>query len=271
MRRRVPVVRTAANLTLPAGSLIGSAEAGTAEVKLLADDGPEFEPGDIVLLAGDIQQTAQRAGAGRRTSATSSTGWSQACLTPSTLRFSEPLLFGYDAAWPDLPTTLNGQTRLYGAPRVWNCRLGKRHRSRSLTIRNANFGSTALPLNVLHTRLENCASHGECWPALARRVELIDCRLARIEFDKVVQEALLEGCEVAGACPVTVRRSSRSRSATRAPGIASAGSSARSRWTTSRQSAACSSRQGRRADQSRDAGYGHRKGSRMSESAGPTL
>jgi hypothetical protein len=198
MRRRVPVVRTAANLTLPAGSLIGSAEAGTAEVKLLADDGPEFEPGDIVLLAGDIQQTAQRAGAGRRTSATSSTGWSQACLTPSTLRFSEPLLFGYDAAWPDLPTTLNGQTRLYGAPRVWNCRLGKRHRSRSLTIRNANFGSTALPLNVLHTRLENCASHGECWPALARRVELIGCRLARIEFDKVVQEALLEGCEVAG-------------------------------------------------------------------------
>jgi hypothetical protein len=120
-----------------------------------------------------------------------------------TVRFVDPFRFSYDAAWPDY---LHSDT-FYGAPRLFRCRLDDGRRiNRSLTIRNARFikgrdqaaARSALGLNGLHIRLESCtiADDVNCWPTVAKRVELVGCRVGSMELDKIVESVLLDGCEV---------------------------------------------------------------------------
>lgn len=208
-----PVAKTTANVILPLGHLIETTKVGSKEVRLQAAVANQLRSGDAVLVAGDIQQTNQDGTAGW--------GWPPnfrffeyktvaEVVDESTVRFIDPFRFSYFDGWKDLPHTLNGQTRPYGAPRLWRCRLDDgRQVNRSLTIRNANFiggrsrpaGTlTALGLNGLHVTLENCSTSeaNECWPTVAKRVDFINCRLSRMEMDKIVEHVSLNGCEVYG-------------------------------------------------------------------------
>lgn len=208
-----PIAETAANLILPLGHLIETTKTGAREVRFQAAVASQFIPGDAVLLAGDVQQTNEDGTAGW--------GWPPnfrffeyktvaEVLDEFTVRFVDPVRFSYYDGWDDLPHDLNGQVRAYGAPRLWRCRLDDGRRvNRYLCIRNANFiggrdrqpGTlTALGLNGLHVVLENCSTSpaNECWPTVAKRVDFIDCRLSRMEMDKIVEHVSLDGCEVYG-------------------------------------------------------------------------
>jgi hypothetical protein len=191
------------------GHLIETAAVGAAEARLEARAPGYYLPGDAVLVAGYIQQF----------SADGTKGWGwppnfrffewktvAEMPDETTVRFVDPFRFGYDASWPDF----DHGSDPYGAPRLWRCRLDDgRHVNRSLTIRNANFiggrnrpagTRTALGLNGLHVRLENCSTSedNDCWPTVAKRVDFIDCRLSRMEMDKIVERVSLDGCEVYG-------------------------------------------------------------------------
>ena len=173
----------------------------------------DLAPGDDVLVAGSIQQF----------SADGAQGWGWppnfryfewkkvAAVDGQTISFVDPFRFGYDAAWPDFAHDFFGALRPYGAPRLWRCRLDDgRQVNRSLTIRNARFvpgrnlpagTETGLGLNGLHVRLEGCtiAEGVNTWPTVARRVELVDCRIGgQLEMDKIVEHVSLERCEVYG-------------------------------------------------------------------------
>jgi hypothetical protein len=208
-----PIPKTTANTILPLGHLIETTRIGARDVRLQAAVASQLIPGDAVLLAGDIQQTSEDGSRGW--------GWPPnfrsfeykivaEILDESTVRFVDPVRFRYDDGWPDLSHDLNGQVRMYGAPRLWRCRLDDGRRViRHLCLRNANFvggrdrptgSSSALGLSGLHVVLENCTTSEaiECWPTVAKRVDFINCRLSRLEMDKIVEHVALDGCEVYG-------------------------------------------------------------------------
>ena len=189
-----------------AGLLIESVEVNATEAKLAQPAPGHFLPGEAVLAAGRIQQF--------NSDGTKGNGWPpnfryfewklvRDMPDEQTVRFVDPFRFSYDAAWPDF---LHDNTP-YGAPRLFRCLLGDGRRiNRSLTIRNARFikgrsqveERSALGLNGLHIRLENCTTADDvnCWPTVAKRVELVGCRLGSMEMDKIVESVLLDGCEV---------------------------------------------------------------------------
>jgi len=208
-----PTAKTAANAILPLGHLIETTKAGAKEVRLKAAVANQLRSGDAVLVAGDIQQTNEDGTAGW--------GWPPnfrffeyktvaEVLDEFTVRFVDPFRFSYYDGWEDLPHNLNGQQRFYGAPRLWRCRLDDgRHVNRSLIIRNANFiggrdrpagTKTALAAEGLHVTLENCSTsdNNAFWPTVAKRVDLIDCRLSRMEMDKIVESVRMDGGEIYG-------------------------------------------------------------------------
>jgi hypothetical protein len=127
-----------------------------------------------------------------------------------TLRFVDPFRHSYHDTWKDFPANTPGQVTFYGAPRLWRCRLDDgRQVNRSLTIRNANFiggrdrpagTKTALAAHGLQVTFANCSTSDDnaCWPTVAKRVDLIDCRLSRMEMDKIVESVRMDGGEIYG-------------------------------------------------------------------------
>jgi hypothetical protein len=206
-----PIKKSMANLTLPPGYVIATTDVGAREARLLSPLAGQFAPGDRVLVAGDIQQLTEDGTAGW--------GWPPnfrafewktvaAVVDEFTLGFVDPFRFAYDAGWPDYIHSFGGLP--YGTPRIWRGRLDDgRHINRSLTIRNANFvggrnraPGTRTPLSGRgwHIRFEHCttAEDTDCWPSECYRNEYLDCRLARMEMDKIVERFRMEGGEVYG-------------------------------------------------------------------------
>jgi hypothetical protein len=209
-----PARPTIANTTVQAGHLIETAPAGAREVRLKESAPDYFRKGDLVLVAGDLQQFTE--------DGTRGWGW-----PPNFARFGwhrvermadaqtvlvDPLRYTYDANWPDFPTDFFGAPRIYGAPRIFRGRLDDgRQIIRSLTIRNANFiagrnrpAGTLTPLSARgwHIRFENCST-GEntlCWPSECYRNDHADCRFGgrQVEIDKIVEKCSMERCEVYG-------------------------------------------------------------------------
>jgi hypothetical protein len=185
----------------------------TDVVTLQAEVAGQYQPGDRVLVAGDIQQTTE--------DGTEGWGWPPnfrhfewkrvaEVVDGKTLRFEDPFRFDYRADWRDLRHSFGGLS--YGAPRIWRCRLGDgRQGNRALTIRDAKFiggrrrpAGTFTPISPRgwHITLENCTGAADtvCWPAEAKRNDFINCRFScrEVELDKIVESVLFDRCEVYG-------------------------------------------------------------------------
>lgn len=206
-----PLSQTIANSTVMPGHRLETVAVGAQQAVLIEEDSGLL-PCDAVLVAGYLQQLTADGAKGF--------GWppnfrffewkTVAAVDGPIITFRDPFRFSYDAAWPDIPTDFFGAPRPFGAPRLWRCRLDNgRHVNRSLTIRNANFiggrsrpngTRTSLGLNGLNTRLENCTTSPDnsCFPTVAKRVDFVDCRLSRMEMDKIVEAVSIDRCEVYG-------------------------------------------------------------------------
>ena len=132
---------------LPPGTLIAAAGPGDRMIRLLADpvDGPP-EPGETVLIGGDVQQTVVEpdgtvVGHGVPANLRFFEFKTVAAVpAPDVVQLVEPLRYTYDDNWPDLKHTLVGATvRFYGKPRVWRSRLPGYAMTRALRIEKAHF------------------------------------------------------------------------------------------------------------------------------------
>jgi hypothetical protein len=211
-----PTRKTSTNGERPLGHLIETVGVGSREVRFKAAVASQLVPGDAVLVAGDIQQTREESDG-----SVWNWGWPPnfrffeyktvaEVVDEFTARFLDPFRFGYDDGWEDFPANSPIGVMRYGAPRLWRCRLDDgRHVNRALTIRNANFiggrdrqagTKTALAAKGLHVTLENCSTSDDnaFWPTIAKRVDLIDCRLSRMEMDKIVESVRMDGGEIYG-------------------------------------------------------------------------
>jgi hypothetical protein len=211
-----PATQTIANATIQAGHLIETAPAGAHEVRLKEAAPDYYRTGDLILVAGDLQQLSE--------DGTRGWGWPpnfarfgwhrvERMADAQTVLLADSLRYTYDANWPDFPTDFFGAPRIYGAPRIFGGRLDDgREIIRSLTIRNANFiagrnqpARTLTPLSGRgwHIRFENCST-GEntlCWPSECYRNDYVNCRFGgrHVEMDKIVEQCSMERCEVHGA------------------------------------------------------------------------
>jgi hypothetical protein len=209
-----PTKPSVSNATIVPGHLLETVEVRATEARLQSPASGLLRPGDVVLVAGYLQQF--------NWDGTKGWGWppnfrffewKTVAEMPDelTVRFVDPFRFSYDARWPDFPTDFFDAPRILGAPRLFRARLDDgRAVNRLLTIRNAKFiggrdrpaGTlTGLGLNGLHIRLESCTISADVnvFPTVAKRVELIGCRIdGQLELDKIVESVTLDGCEMIG-------------------------------------------------------------------------
>jgi hypothetical protein len=210
-----PADRKQANTMFVEGHLIETARVGAREVRLQRAAPGHYSAGDMVLVAGFLQQLSEDGNAGWGWPPNFRYfGWHRIAGMPDdqTVQLVEPLRYTYDASWPDFPTDFFGAPRIYGAPRIWRGRLDDgRSITRSLTIRNAKFiagrsrpAGTETPLSgrAWHVRFEHCTlgPNTLVWPAIAYRTEFVDCRFEsrQIELDKIAERLSLERCEIYG-------------------------------------------------------------------------
>lgn len=186
------------------GHRIAVAQPGDRILSILDPAPGHYQPGDIVLVAGYIQQVDPA-------DPSKPWGWPpnfryfeyhtvvEASDRAATL--SAPLRFAYDTTWPEFEQDIFGVRFTFGAPRVWRWRHDDgRAPTRSLTIRNATFRGGSLGTHSFrHLRLESCTVEtANLWPAMSQRVEFVDCTLAGMEPDKIVESITLSGGEVLG-------------------------------------------------------------------------
>ena len=205
-----PTIPSIANTTFQAGHLIETAPVGSREVQLKEPAPDYYRAGDMILVAGHLQQFTE--------DGTRGWGWPPnfryfgwhrvaGMADEQTVLLVDPLRYTYDAKWQDYPTDFFGAPRIYGAPRIFRGRLDDgRQINRSLTIRNANFIAgrarapgtlTALSGRGWHVRLENCTlgEGTDTWPAVSYLTEYVNCRIDRMEMDKIAERFRAEGCE----------------------------------------------------------------------------
>lgn len=183
------------------GQRIESVAAGERSLQLLEKG--DFSIGDAVLVAGYIQQITDDV-------PPKSWGW------PPNFRYfeyhtvehvdgdavilSEPLRFSYDASWTEYDGTAFGSPFIFGAPRIWRWRHSDgRGPNLSLVVRNVTFDGNSFGTSMLHLRLENCMIETpNFWPTICQSVELVNCTLAGMEPDKIIESVTMEGGEVLG-------------------------------------------------------------------------
>jgi hypothetical protein len=198
-----------AEAVVPQGSRFHSVDGGEQDIELLAASA--LEPGEVVLLAGHIQQIRKVDGEPQ------GWGWppnfrvyeykTVESADGGVVRFTERLRHAYDETWPEWDhTPLEAHTNPYGAPRLFRTRLSGYTLQRSLRIERAIFVAnrnkpfTPLSFTGLHIHLEGCKVEGDCPLHMSHteHFEAIGCDFARCEMDKINRRVRFDRCVFRG-------------------------------------------------------------------------
>jgi hypothetical protein len=199
----VPFEPSEANL--PAGTRFHSAGASAQEIDLFTP--LPLAPGEVVLLAGRIQQI--RDGNGH--------GWPPNCrfyeyktvesVDGIVVRFTERLRHAYDETWPDWEhTPLTGHTNRYGAARLFQTHGAGWRQLRSLRVHDAVFvanrnkPTTALGFTGRRFELVGCRTEGEVHTYMSHveDFEARDCEFGKVEVDKINRRVSFARCLLRG-------------------------------------------------------------------------